>query len=1047
MWSRARWMYEKTFNPITVNMTNYQVQVTNLREKDLEQRIEEALLSRGYEKRTMEAYDKVHALDVSMVLDFLKETQPTVYDKLRLYDASSSKRFLDRLSGELKRKGVIEVLRSGISHEQCNGIKLYYALPDEDNATAKANHAKNTFGFIRQLAYSQPHVQDPGILDVGLYINGIPVVTMELKNEYSGQNVKHAIEQYKNDRDPKEPLFVPGRCVVHFAVDTHEVFMCTMLNGKRSRFLPFNKGKADGSAGNPANPNGFATAYLWEDILQPASLCDIIEHYACKVEEEDKKDKKKKVDIFPRYHQLDATRKLLADVQQNGVGQQYLIQHSAGSGKSNTITWLVLQLTNTRGADGKHAFDAVVVVTDRRNLDKQIDGNISKFSRMNNILHADKGSQLGDALSPDSSIRIVVSTIQKFPVVLKQMQELQNKKFAIVIDEAHSSQGGENAAALNTVLGLAGAGECKVQDDDELMDILAICASKEEQDIQIQAHRRAKLRKLVQNASYFAFTATPKIKTLRMFGQLAPDGTYRPFHHYSMKQAIQEGFILDVLACYTPIESYFRLKPREGYNTSEKYDAKQALSKLKKLAESDPAAIKQKAHIMVEHFLTQGSRQIAGQARAMVICASIQRAIEYYHAIEDELKRQNSHFRAIVAFSGEKEFNGEKLDEARINGFASSMIENKIQEDPYRILVVADKFLTGYDEPLLQTMYVDKKLSGVKTVQTLSRLNRSRADKYKTFVLDFYNNAESIRADFEPYYMTTVLSGDFDANKLHDLKDELDNAGVYTYQQVTKAIGIYLTMEKGNQELGAVLDESKEVFEGLSLDEQIHFKSTAKAFVRYYDFLSTVLPYANVEWEKLSCFLRELLKILPRIGKEEDDRLTDAAEMDGYRAEVGNVIRIALAGEVGEMQPTSPTTGGGVPEPDMKPLSDILSQFHDLFGNIEWKDEDNVRAILDKLAPEMSKNINVADAMANSDEENIRLELKKAIDDYLAAQIRLNSGRMDDITKLTQKYEDKDNGFASRLLDCVLHQLRRKRWEKYQDCEEEQTLMAAESET
>lgn len=1016
-------------------------QETRLKEKDLEQCIEEALLAGGYEKRAMGAYDKAAALDVPMLLGFLKGTQPSVYGRLRLDDAAARKRFLERLGSELKRKGVIEVLLSGISHEQCSGIKLYYALPDDDNATAKANHAKNTFGFIRQLAYSQPHVQDPGVLDVGLYINGIPVVTMELKNEYSGQNVQHAIAQYKNDRDPKEPLLAPGRCAVHFAVDTHEVYMCSMLKGKNSRFLPFNRGREDGSAGNPANPGGFATAYLWEDILQPASLCDIIEHYACRVEEKSKEGRKSKADIFPRYHQLDATRKLLADVRRKGTGQQYLIQHSAGSGKSNTISWLALQLTNTRGADGKHAFDAVVIVTDRRNLDKQLNGNISKFSRMGNILHARKGSELGEALAPDSPVRIVVSTIQKFPVVLGQMQEMPHKKFAIIIDEAHSSQGGENAAALNKVLGLAGAGGCQAEEDDDLMDILALCATQEEREVQELAHRRARLRKLVRNASYFAFTATPKVKTLRMFGQLAPDGSYRPFHHYSMKQAIQEGFILDVLACYTPIKSYFRLKPRAGEDAAEEYDARTAQAQLKQLAESNPAAIRKKASIMVDHFLTQGCRQIAGQARAMVICASIQRAIDYYYAIDAELKRRNSLFRAIVAFSGEKEIDGEKWDEARVNGFASSLIEEKIQEDPYRILVVADKFQTGYDEPLMQAMYVDKKLSGVKTVQTLSRLNRSRADKYKTFVLDFYNDEDSIRADFEPYYKATILSGDCDANKLHDMKGELDNAGVYTSQQVTKAVGIYLTKPEGNQELAALLDRCREVYGSLSLDGQIHFKSTARAFVRYYDFLSTVLPYVNAEWEKLSCFLRLLLKILPSIGRGEDDPIASAVELDSYRAEVGHAIRIALADQDGSMEPPSPVAGGGVPEPDMQPLSDILTQFHDLFGNIEWKDEDNVRAILDKLAPEMAKDINVADAMANSDEENIRLALQTAVDNYLTAQIVLNSGRMDDMAKLMQLYGDKDNGFSSRLLDSLMHRLRRKNWEAG-----ESVLMAAEDE-
>lgn len=1019
-------------------------QETNLQEKDLEQRLEEALLGSGYEKRTMDTYDKVHALDTSMLLDFLKETQPTVYDKLKLYDAAACKRFLDRVSSELKRRGVIDVLRSGVSHEQCSNIKLYYALPDDDNAAAKALHEKNTFGEIRQLAYSQPHVQDPGILDVGLYINGIPVVTMELKNEYSGQNVQHAIKQYKNDRDPKEPLLVPGRCSVHFAVDTHEVYMCTMLKGKSSRFLPFNRGREDGSAGNPANPNGFASAYLWENVLQPASLCDIIEHYACKVEEKKKDGKKCTLDIFPRYHQLDATRKLLDDVHHYGAGQQYLIQHSAGSGKSNTITWLALQLTNVRDSQGKHAFDAVVVVTDRRNLDKQINGNIHKFSRMGNILHARRGSELRDALAPDSAMRIVISTIQKFPVVLKEMQEFQQKKFAIIIDEAHSSQGGDNAAALNKVLGMAGEENYKAQEDDDLLDILALCTTEEEKTVQTLSYRRAKLRKLVPNASYFAFTATPKVKTLRIFGQPTEDGCYKPFHHYSMKQAIQEEFILDVLSGYTPISSYFRLKAKEGKSTSEEYDAKKAQAKLKKLAESNPAAIKEKARIMVEHFLTQGCRQIAGQARAMVVCASIQRAIDYYHAIEAELKRQNSHFRAIVAFSGEKEIDGETWDEAKLNGFASSLIEEKIQEDPYRILVVADKFQTGYDEPLMQTMYVDKKLSGVKTVQTLSRLNRARADKYKTFVLDFYNDEDSIRKDFEPYYKTTILSGECDANRLHDLKAELDATGIYTQEQVTKALNIFLTKPAGNMELGAVLDICRDEFLERPTEEQIHFKSTARTFVHYYEFLSSVLPYVNADWEKLACFLRLLLKNLPNISHDEDDHITAAVELESYRAEVGHTIRIALADEDGTMQAPAPSAGGGVPEPDMKPLSDILSHFHDLFGNIEWKDEDNVRAILDRLTPAMAQNITVADALANSDDANIRLALNTAVEEYLTAQIVQNSGRMNDMVKLMNLYSDKDNNFAARLLESILHRLRQVEQESITKEVKEEMLMAAD---
>lgn len=990
-----------------------EAQTAEMKEKDLEQCIEDALLAGGYEKRANDTYDKVHALDPSMLLEFLRETQKAVCNKLRLHEAAAWQRFLDRLSSELKRRGVIDVLRSGICHDQCNNIRLYYALPDDDNETAKARHAQNRFGVIRQLAYSQPHVQDPGILDMGLYINGIPVVTIELKNEYTRQNVQDAVRQYQNDRDPKEPLLVPGRCAVHFAVDTREVAMCSMLRGKASRFLPFNRGKEDGSAGNPVNPAGFASAYLWEEVLQKESLCDIIEHYACRLTEKKKKDgKQNNVDIFPRYHQMDAVRRLLADVRDKGAGVRYLIQHSAGSGKSNTITWLALQLTNTRCRGGVHAFDAVVVVTDRRNLDKQLSGNIRRFCAMKGtILHADKGTELAEALADGSAARIIISTIQKFPVVLRQMQEMPSKRFAIIIDEAHSSQGGSNTAALNRVLGLAGQAETEeAEEDEELLDVLA--------------RRNAELRRLVPHAGYFAFTATPKVKTLRMFGQRTAEGAFRPFHHYSMKQAIQEGFILDVLAHYTPIRSYFRLRAKAGEDAAEEYDAKKAQGRLKKLAESNPAAIREKASIMVEHFLKHGSRQIAGQARAMVVCDGIVRAIDYFRAIEAELKRQGSSFRAIIAFSGEKEVNGEKWDEARLNGFPSSEIEGKIQEDPYRILVVADKFQTGYDEPLMQTMYVDKKLSGVKTVQTLSRLNRARADKTKTFVLDFYNDEDSIRADFEPYYKTTVLSGDCDANRLHDLKAVLDEAGVYREDEAARAVLCYLTDPAGIGKVDTVMQVCCARFSELEQDEQIRFKSEARCFLRYYDFLSSVLPYTNAEWEKLSCFLRLLLRKLPSIERGEDDRITAAVELESYRAEVGRTIRISPVDEDGEMKPPAPIPGGGMPEPEMRPLSDILSQFHDLFGNIQWKDEDNVRSILERLSPAMAKNIRVADAMANSDEENIRLTLKREVDNYLNDYILKGSNRLEDIVKLLAFYNNKDSDFAARLLDLLLYRLR-----------------------
>ncbi len=1005
-------------------------QETRLREKDFEQSIEDALLAGGYKRRGGDTYDREKAMDVAMLMEFLRATQPRVYERLRLDEPEARAAFLDRVREQLRSRGVIDVLCHGVSHNQCNDIRLYYAIPDAENAEARAKHEKNSFGVIRQLTYTQPRAAKEGILDMALSINGIPVVTLELKNEYSGQDAQKAIEQYKRDRDPKEELLTPGRCAAHFAVDTHTVYMCPMLSGGHSRFLPFNRGKTDGSAGNPPIEGKFATSYLWEEILQPESLCDIIEHYAYRFREDVKGGKPREVCIFPRFHQLDAVRRLLADVRERGVGQRYLIQHSAGSGKSNTITWLVLQLINIRrSGGGAPVFDAVVVVTDRRNLDKQLNANIRRFSQTkDNIRHVETGKELREAIASDSSLRIVVSTIQKFPVVLREMPHFRNKKFAIVIDEAHSSQGGENAKALNQVLGAVGVESSEVAEDDGLLDVLSECLTAEERELHELARQRARLRRLTENASYFAFTATPKPKTLRMFGRKTPTGEYAPFHIYTMKQAVQEGFILDVLANYTPIQSYFRLKPRAGMDETEEYDAKKAPARLKRMAENHPAAIHEKARIMVEHFLKRGCYQIGGKARAMVVCAGIRRAVNYYGAIEKELRRQGSDFRAIVAFSGTVDVEGESRDEAQFNGFSSNLIEQKIREEPYRILVVADKFQTGYDEPLMQTMYVDKPLSGVRTVQTLSRLNRAYPGKYKTFVLDFYNDEDSVLADFAPYYKTTVLSGDFDPNRLHDMKARLDGSGVYTRQQVTDVARVFLTQPEGNQELSAMLDVCRASFGGLSEDAQIEFKGTARGFVRSYDFISSVLPYENPEWEELACFLRLLLRILPAISQEDDDRITSAAELDSYRAVRRETLKIDLPEGEGTLQPPTPTSGGSMYEPEPEPLSDILTRFNDTFGNIRWEDKDRVRAILGQLVDAMAKNRDVMDAIRHSGPQNARLTLNIAVGDFLANSLKSQpDAPNNDLVEFSNRYYDSSSDFNTRFLDVLLEFLLQRR--------------------
>ena len=766
------------------------------------------------------AYDREYAVDSEQLFTFLQTTQPEEWAKLGIGDFKDKKgmarqKFLARLQGEITRRGTIDLLRHGLKHGALS-FDLFYGTPSPENAKAVARHAANRFSITRQLHYSREETKRA--LDLCAFINGMPIATFELKNSLTKQTVADAVEQYKRDCDPRETLFEFGRCVVHFAIDDHQVAMCTELKGskgmaKESWFFPLNQGWNDG-AGNPPNPDGLKTEYLWKRILTPASMTGILENYAQIVEElNPKTGKKKKVQIFPRYHQLDVVRKLLADAEANGAGTRYLIQHSAGSGKSNSIAWLAHQLIALR-KDGADVFDSIIVITDRRLLDQQIRETIKSFAQVGAIIGAvkenagvSKTEQLSKFLRDGK--KIIISTVQTFPFVLETIgEEHRGKKFAIIIDEAHSSQGGKASSAVS---------EAITDTEDEIND---------------EIERRIKARKLAKNASYFAFTATPKNKTLEMFGIAFDDGgevKHRPFHSYTMKQAIQEGFILDVLKSYTPVDSYYRLaKTIPG---DPEFDVKKARKKLKHYVESHEKAISDKAEIMVDHFLEQviGQQKIGAQARAMVVTGSIQRAIKYFFAFRDYLTRLKSPYEAIVAFSGEPEYKGDKVSEAKLNGFSGNEITDRIQEDPYRFLICADKFQTGYDEPLLHTMYVDKPLSGIKAVQTLSRLNRAHPKKRDVFVLDFQNDTETIEQSFAAYYRTTILSKETDPNKLHTLKADLDKYQVYSSEQIDLLVELYLG-GADRDKLDPILDVCVAVYvNDLDEDGQVDFKGKAKA--------------------------------------------------------------------------------------------------------------------------------------------------------------------------------------------------------------------------
>ncbi|CZO83579.1 type I restriction endonuclease subunit R [Legionella pneumophila] len=937
---------------------------TNTSEGGFETTIVNSLLQEaGYKAGNPQDYERSHAIDLKKLSDFLQATQPEIAEGLNLsVDSPKRTTFLHRLQGEIAKHGIINILRKGIKHGP-DTITLFYGSPTENNTKAKAMFEQNLFSVTRQLRYSSNETQLA--LDMAIFINGLPIVTFELKNKLTKQTVEDAVQQYKNDRDPKELLFQFGRCLVHFAVDDHEVRMCTHLKGKSSWFLPFNKGFKDG-AGNPPNPEGLATDYLWKEILTPDRLTDIIENYAQIIEEKDEKTGKKKFkQIFPRYHQLTVVRKLLESVQIHGAGKRYLIQHSAGSGKSNSIAWLAHQLVGLE-QNKQAVFDSILVVTDRRILDKQIRDSIKSFAQVSSIVgHAERSGDLRRFITEGK--KIIITTVQKFPFILSEIgNEHRQNKFAIIIDEAHSSQSGKTASKMNMAL----SENVSESDEDSTED---------------KINELMESRKMLTNASYFAFTATPKNKTLEIFGEPEPqpDGRikHHPFHSYTMKQAIQEGFILDVLKNYTPVASFYRLtKAVEG---DPLFDTKKAQKKLRKYVESNTHAIREKAEIMIDHFHTHimGQRKIGGSARAMIVTSGISRAIEYFHAVNDYLKERNLPYKSIVAFSGEHEYGGQKVTEASLNGFPSNLIGEKIAEDPYRLLVVADKFLTGYDEPLMHTMYVDKPLSGIKAVQTLSRLNRAHPKKYDTFVLDFYNDVDTIEKSFSDYYRTTILSEETDPNKLHDLQSDLDGYQVYSAEQIHQLAERYLN-GADREKLDPILDNCVAVYNNeLDEDGQVDFKGKAKAFIRTYGFLSSILPYNYAEWEKLSIFLNFLVPKLPT-PKEEDHSIgiLETIDMDSYRAEVQASINIRLADEDAELDAVPTSAGGRKAEPEMDQLSNIIRVFNDLFGNIEWKDSDKIRQIITEEIPgKVASDSAYQNAMKNSDKHNARIEHDRAL--------------------------------------------------------------------
>lgn len=960
----------------------------------------------GYQQGTNEDYNKEYAIDETRLFRFLNDTQPKEMAKLGVNQSDQKKRqFLNRLSGEITRRGIIDVLRNGIKAYPADLI-LFYFTPTENNEQAKRLFDKNIFSVTRQLRYAID--ASKLALDLCLFINGLPVITIELKNHFTGQTTADAVEQYKKDRNPRELLFSFKRCIVHFAVDDQTIQFCTKLCGKSSWFLPFNKGYRDG-AGNPPNPEGIMTDYLWKDILTKPKLSRVIENYVQVVVEENPETRKKSVkQIWPRYHQLDCVEKLLADVRQYGVGKRYLIQHSAGSGKSNSIAWLAHQLIGLE-RDGRPMIDSVIVVTDRRILDKQIRDTIKQFMQVKNtVIWAQHSGDLKKAIQDGK--RIIVTTVEKFPYISQEIgQEHINHTFAIIIDEAHSGQSGRNAANMN--LALSGL------------------ASDRELDNEDKINAMVEGRKLVKTASYFAFTATPKNKTEEVFGTpYEEDGQikHRPFHVYTMKQAIQEGFILDVLKNYVTIDSWYKIAKK--VEDDPMFDKKRAQKKLRSFVEGNPDVIAKKAAMMVDHFHEQiiARKKLGGQSRAMVVTASIPRCIETYYAITKCLADRHSPYKAIIAFSGECSYHGQEppLTSAAMNGFPDAKIPQEFKKDPYRLLVVADMFQTGFDEPLLQTMYVDKPLSDIAAVQTLSRLNRAAPGKDEVYVLDFANKAETIEKAFSRFYRTTILSGETDPNKLYDLISLMEGYQVYDHSDVEKVVDLFLSGGERDR-LDPLLDSCVVLYDQLETEDQIQFKSAAKAFVRTYGFLGSILPYGNAAWEKLSIFLNLLI---PKLPSPQTDDLSEgilaAVDLDSYRNEAREAVAIRLEDEDAEIAPVPTGKVGHIVEPEMDPLSHIISEFNDMFGNIQWNDADNVQRQLLQIPAMVSHDEKYRNAMKNSDEQEARTESERALQQVIFSI-------MADNMELFKQFQDNPS-FKKWLTDMVFNLTYNKEGKSYE---------------
>jgi len=948
-----------------------------------------------YSVRLSDDFDLEHFLDKYLLEQFIRDSQPDTWRKLeKLFPSDPMEAVADEFAKLRNKRGVLNLIREGFTLQGAKINLIWFKPASGLNPEHLKKYKANRLSVIRQVHYSTQYPDKS--LDLVIAINGIPIITMELKNEFSGQNVTHAVEQYSKRRESRDPFL--KNCLIHFAVDNNTALMTTRLENGNTRFLPFNR-----DTRNPVIPGKFASSYLWEEVLQADSLLEMLNNYI--FYEEDEKTKEVTT-IFPRYHQRDCVRKLLTSVRKDGTGHNYLIQHSAGSGKSKTIAWLAHQLSNLFGDNQEPLFDSIIVITDRIVLDKQLQKQIKQFEKINGTVRTiTKGSkQLMKALTDGD--KIIISTLQKFGYI-GEVADLNGKHYAIIVDEAHSSQTGENVKDLKISLTTDEALKNIINQDDE---------NYEPKDtVEAALEKIMASRQKLPHLSFFAFTATPKTKTLELFG--IPDASqksgFRAFHEYTMRQAIEEGFIIDVLQNYITKSSYFELIENEKAEDDKAFEKLKAKRLLINAVNKDPFAIGTKSHIMLNHFMDKTIHKIGGRAKAMLVTCSRAHAVLYKKAFEKIIREQGFDIQVLVAFSGTVELDLEKYTEENMNSPKVKDIAEEFKKPGYKILIVANKFQTGFDQPLLHTMYVDKVLGGVATVQTLSRLNRKPKGKQDTFIIDFVNKQEDIQHDFQDYYQSTTLDKATDPQKLYNLKYEIEKADVFTQEEVTWFIEMFVRRKVKSEVLSPffkkIVDEK---YIPLTPEERDKFRKSINKYVRQYSFISQIITFIDTDLEKFYLFTKLLFKYLPYEKETLPLEVTQMVDMDKFKIQEEENGSIILKPEDAVLENPQGDGHKGKKQDPKDVLEVIVKEINDKYAVNLGEDDKVVKEMYVSLKADEGL---MASLRANNIEDVKRMKLRESIDKALLKNAEPPIEFMNRLSK--------DKGLANYVVGQFFHLL------------------------